>query len=148
MKAKEEDEISTFPQALTIRYFQLVNNRQLTEAQRQLQRIKQKARKTQWDDGYCEALQGLLLAQKTNGNQYTFLQNLNSKDITTIRQHREDFLKHVNNRFQEDYDRGFFSAWADYTQLLIKTIIDSTSGNDVEGQTSIIQYAESTRKPA
>jgi hypothetical protein len=84
----------------------------------------------------------MLLAQKNNGNQYTFLQNLNPKDKTTIEQYKKEFSKRIKSRFQDDFDRGFFSAWHDYTQLLLKTIEETKPKPDPEGQTSIIQYAK------
>jgi len=136
----------TFPQALTTRYFQLINDRQLTEAHRTLQRIKEKIPKTKWDHGYYKALQGILLAQKTNGNQHTFLSNINPNDKTTIEKYKNEFSKRVKSRFHDDFDRGFFSAWTDYTQLLIKTMNERKPKTNTEGQTSIIQYAETTQK--
>lgn len=139
--------MASFPQALTTRYFQLINNRQFTEAQRELQRIKQRMQRTEWNHGYYRALYGMLLAQKTNGNQYIFLQNLNPNDKATLKQHKNEFQEHVTSRFQEDFDRGFFSAWHDYTRLLIKTIDKTKPKPDTEGQTSIIHYAEATQKP-
>ena len=110
-----------FPKALTTRYFQLITNRQFTEAQRELQRIKEQIKKTEWNHGYYRALKGMLLAQKHNGNPYTLLQNLNTNDKTTLKHHKQEFQKHIQNRFHDDYDRGYFSAWHDYTRLLIKT---------------------------
>ena len=136
----------TFPQTLTTRYFQLINNRKLTEAQRTLERIKQETPKTNWDRGYYKALQGMILAQKNNDSQYTLLSNINTNNKTTIEQHRNEFSKHVKGRFHDDFDRGFFSAWVDYTQLLISAINERKRKADTEGQTSIIQYAESTQK--
>ena len=138
----------TFPQALATRFFQLINNRQFTEAQRELERIKGKTPETKWDHGYYKALQGMLLAQKANGNQHTFLQNINLNDKTAIEQHKGGFSKRVKSRFHDNFDRGFFSAWVDYTQLLIRTIEESNPKPDSEGQTRIIQYAESSQKVA
>ena len=134
----------TIPQPLVTRYLQLINNRQFTEAHRQLQRIKQKTPKTEWNHGYYKALQGMLLAQKRNDNQYAFLQNLNLKDKTALQQHKKEFLAHVQNRFNEDFDRGYFSAWHDYTRLLIKTLKEQNPkpNTDSKGQTSITHYAE------
>lgn len=138
----------TFPQTLTVRFFQLINSRQFTEAQRTLQRIKTEIQENEWNHGYYRGLYGMLLAQKTNGNQYSFLSNINPNDKTAIKQHKNEFLRRVQGRFHDDFDRGFFSAWTDYTRLLIKTIDESKPKMDPEGQTSIIQYAESIRKPA
>ena len=133
----------TFPQALTTRFFQLINNHKLTEAQRQLQRIKQQMPNKEWDHGYYKALQGILLTRKTNGNQHAFLSNFNPNDKAAVEQHRNEFSKRVKSRFYDNFDRGFFSAWTDYTQLLIKTIDETKPNTDHEGQTSIVHYAES-----
>ncbi|UCH31158.1 MAG: hypothetical protein JSV05_06520 [Candidatus Bathyarchaeota archaeon] len=134
----------SFPQALTTRYFQLIKNRQFTEAQRELQRIKQKTPKTTWNHGYCKALQGMLLARKSNGNQYTFLQNLNINDNAQLLRYKKEFQKHLESRFHEDFDRGFFSAWNDYTRLLIKTL-EEAQPEDNEGQTRLIHYTNSSQ---
>jgi len=99
--------------------------------------------KKEWDHGYYKALQGILLTRKTNGNQHAFLSNFKANDKTMIKQHRDEFSKRVKNRFYDNFDRGFFSAWTDYTQLLLKTIDETKPKTDPEGQTSIIQYAES-----
>jgi cyclopropane fatty-acyl-phospholipid synthase-like methyltransferase len=131
------------PQAFITRYFQLINNRQFTEAQRELQRIREKITKTEWNRGYYRALLGMLLAQKHNGNQYTFFSNMNPHDKTSLKRHKNEFQAHIQSRFHDDYDRGFFSAWHDYTRLLIKTAEDSKPKQ--EGQTSIIRYSETTQ---
>lgn len=88
----------------------------------------------------------MLLTRKTNGNQHAFLQNINPNSKTAVEQYKNEFSKHIKSRFHDDFDRGFFSAWTDYTQLLIKTIEESKPKADPEGQTSIAQYAESTQK--
>jgi hypothetical protein len=135
--------MTTMPQPHITRYFQLLNNRQFTAAQRTLKRIKQQTKKTQWNKGYYKALKGMLLAQKNNDNNYAFLSNLNPKDKPTLQQHKKEFQKHVQNRFHDDYDRGFFSAWHDYTRLLIKTLKEQAKPKtDNNGQTSITHYSD------
>jgi len=100
----------------------------------------------EWNHGYYRALSGMLLAKKTNGNQYTFIQNFNQNSKADVEQYRNEFSERVRSRFHDDFDRGFFSAWSDYTRLLIKTIDESKPETDIEGQTSIIHYSETTRK--
>jgi hypothetical protein len=111
-----------FPQAFIVRYFQLINSRQFTEAQRELQRIKEKIPRTEWTRGYYRALLGMLLAQKHNGNQYTFLNTINTVDKTALKRYKAEFQAQTQNRFHDEYDRGYFTAWQDYTRLLLKTI--------------------------
>ncbi|UCG36278.1 MAG: hypothetical protein JSV64_06605 [Candidatus Bathyarchaeota archaeon] len=141
----------SFPQALTVRYFQLVNNRRFTEAQRELQRIKGKIEMNDWNKGYYRALQGMLLARKHNGNQYTLLHNLDKEDRETLAYHREEFLKYVRGRFAKDFDRGYFSAWNDYIRLLLKSCEETDSEihpQEPGAQTSITKYTETSQLPA
>ena len=108
------------PFVMVTRFFQLVKNRQFAEAERELERIKQKMKNNEWNQGYLGALNGILLSTKTNNDNYSLLSRINPKDGKTLKEYRREFLKQVSNRLREDYDKGFFSAWADYTRILIK----------------------------
>ena len=108
------------PFAMITRFFQLVENRQFAEAERELERIRQKMENNEWNKGYLQALSGILLSTKMNDDQYSFLSKINSKDGKTLREYRKEFLKHVNNHLRDDYDKGYFLAWADYTRVLIR----------------------------
>jgi len=105
---------------LVTRFFQLVTNKRFAEAERELQRLKRKTQKTEWNRGYYKALYGILIARKANGDQYAFVSNLDLEDLDLIESYREEFLKHVKNRLHDEYDRGFFSAWADYMRVILK----------------------------
>jgi len=105
--------------ALVTRYFQLLVNRQFAEAQRELERIKQKMHKTEWNRGYFRALYGMLLARRSNNNDsYAFLSKMDLSDKEALHGYRREFLDHVKNRLHGDFDRGFFSAWADCMRVL------------------------------
>jgi len=107
------------PSALVTRYFQLVVNRQFTEAKRELERIKQKMHKTEWNRGYFRALYGMLLARRSNNNDsYAFFSKLDLNDKAALHGYRREFLDHVRNRLHGDFDRGFFSALADCMRVL------------------------------
>ena len=107
------------PSALVTRYFQLVVNRQFTEAKRELERIKQKMHKTEWNRGYFRALYGMLLARRSNNNDsYAFFSKLDLNDKAALHGYRREFLEHVKNRLHGDFDRGFFSALADCMRVL------------------------------
>jgi hypothetical protein len=110
------------PSALVTRFFQLVVNKQLTEAERELERIKQKMHKTEWNRGYFRALYGMMLARRSNNNNgsYTFFSKLEFEDKAALHSYRHEFLEHVKNRLHGDFDRGFFSAWADCIRVLSK----------------------------
>lgn len=108
------------PSILATQYFQLVAKRQFAEAERILERIKLKAEKTERNRGYLQALHGILLSNKSNNDQYAFLPNISLNDKTALEKHRREFLKHTRNSLHAEYDRGFFSAWADFTRVLLK----------------------------
>jgi len=120
---------------LATQYFQLVAKRQFAEAERILERVKIKAEKTERNRGYIQALHGILLSNKSNNDQYTFLANINLNDKTAIEKHRREFLKHTRNSLHAEYDRGFFNAWADFTRILLKLEnIPQPQANHIETQ--------------
>lgn len=101
------------------RFFQLATRRRFAEAERVLERIKLKVQETEWNRGYFEALNGILLAQKSN-DDYAFLSNLDLNKEDELKKYRREFLKQSRNKIHADYDRGFFSAWADYMRVSIR----------------------------
>jgi hypothetical protein len=101
------------------RFFQLATRRRFAEAERVLERIKLKVQETEWNRGYFEALNGILLTQKSN-DEYAFLSNLDLNNEDELKKHRREFLKQSRNKIHADYDRGFFSAWADYMRVSIR----------------------------
>jgi viroplasmin and RNaseH domain-containing protein len=104
--------------AYVVRFFQLVTARQLTEAERELQRIKEKIERTEWNHGYYRALHGMLLSKRHNNDQTTFLSTIDPTDKRAILDFRREFQEKMESRLYTDYDRGFFSAWADYMSVL------------------------------
>jgi len=110
----------TIPKVYVARFFQLVTTRQFAEAERILERLKQKIQMSERNRGYFQALYGMLLAQRNNDDRYAFLSNLNIKDKKELQTYRREFLRKSEHRLHADYDRGFFSAWADYMRILPK----------------------------
>jgi len=124
------------PSALVTRYFQLVINRQFTEAKRELERIKQKMHKTEWNRGYFRALYGMLLARRSNNNDsYAFFSKLDLNDKGALHGYKREFLDHVKNKLHGDFDRGFFSAWADCMRLLSRIdVANIPNANDTASE--------------
>ena len=122
-------------QALVTRYFQLIFNRQFTEATRELERLKQKMQKTEWNRGYFRALYGMYLSRKNNGDAYAFFSKLDLTDKTALHGYRKEFLDHMQNGLHGDFDRGYFSALADCMRILTRMDIqrpESSKSTDVE----------------
>ena len=113
-------------QALVTRYFQLIVKRQFTEATRELERIKQKMQKTEWNRGYFRALYGMYLSRKTNGDGYAFFSKLDLTDSAALHGYRREFLDHMRNGRHGDFDRGYFSAWADCMRILTRMDVPSS----------------------
>ncbi|TRO46117.1 hypothetical protein E2P65_06310 [Candidatus Bathyarchaeota archaeon] len=101
-----------------VRFFQLLKGRRFAEAERVLERVKQNTNETEWNRGYIHALEGVLLAQKSN-DSYAYIKNVNLDDEKDLKKSRKEFLKEYKNKIHTDFDRGFFAAWADY--MLIST---------------------------
>jgi len=108
------------PSAFVTRFFQLVTKRRYVEAERILERLKQRIQKTEWNSGYFQALHGIFLAKKSNNDRYAFLSNNDFNNPDELKNYRREFLKHTKNKLHADYDRGFFSAWANYMHVLTK----------------------------
>ena len=119
-------------QALVTRYFQLIVNRQFTEAERELERIKQRMQKTEWNRGYFRALYGIYLSRRSSAtDDYAFFSKLDLTDKAALHNYRKEFLEHMGNGLHGDFDRGYFSAWADCMRILTRMDIPtSQNGND------------------
>jgi hypothetical protein len=115
------------PSALVTRFFQLIISRQFTEAERELERLKQKMHKTEWNRGYFRALYGMYLSRKTNGDAYAFFPKLDLTDKAALHSYKREFLDHVGSKLHGDFDRGFFSAWADCMRVLSRMNIPDLS---------------------
>ena len=123
------------PQALVTRYFQLIVNRQFTEAERELERLKQKMQKTEYNRGYFRALYGMYLSRKTNNDNYALFSKLDLTDKPSLHMYRREFLEHTKNGLHGDFDRGYFSAWSDCMRILAKLEVPNataSSGKDSE----------------
>jgi len=123
---------------LVTRFFQLLVNRQFAEAERELERIKQKMHKTVWNRGYFRGLYGMLIARKSNNDDYAFLPKLDLNDKNVLRNYRKEFQGHVKSKLHGDFDRGFFSAWAKFMRVLSKLAV-----NESEAKSEISEKTES-----
>ena len=116
-------------QALVTRYFQLIVNRQFTEAERELERVKQKMQKTDWNRGYFRALYGMYLSRKTSNDNYALFSKLYLTDKPSLHMYRREFLEHTKNGLHGDFDRGYFSAWSDCMRILARLEIPSVNAS-------------------
>jgi len=137
-------------QALVTRYFQLIINRQFTEAERELERIKQKMQKTEWNRGYFRALYGIYLSCKNSAtDDYAFFSKLDLTDKVALHNNRKEFLEHMGNGLHGDFDRGYFSAWADCMRILTRMNVGaSQNGNGKADKEEKIETLKSDKSQA
>ncbi|MDR0797415.1 MAG: hypothetical protein LBE70_01660 [Nitrososphaerota archaeon] len=108
------------PQALVTRYFQLIVNKQYAEAERELERVKQKLQKTEWNRGYFRALYGMYLSRKNANDTHAFFSKLDLSDKVSLHTYRREFLDNMRSGLHGDFDRGYFSAWGDCMRILTR----------------------------
>jgi hypothetical protein len=134
------------PQALVTRFFQLLVNRQFTEAERELEKLKQKMHKTEWNRGYFRALYGMYLSRRSNGDAYAFFPKLDLNDKAALHSYRREFLEHTRNGLHGEFDRGFFSAWADCMRVLSRIDVASLpNANGAMSENGKIQTLKSDK---
>jgi hypothetical protein len=133
-------------QALVTRYFQLIVARQFTEAERELEKVKQKMQKTEWNRGYFRALYGMYLSRKNTADDYAFFTKLDLSDKVALNNYRKEFLSHMGNGLHGDFDRGYFSAWADCMRILSR--MDIPSANEKTAEPEKIETLRSDKSQA
>jgi len=121
------------PKTLVTQYFQLLVNRQFTEAERNLEQIKQKMQKTDWNRGYFRALYGMYLSRKSSNDNYSLFSKLDFSDKVALHAYRREFLEHTNNGLHGDFDKGYFSAWSECMRIIARLDIPNpTASSDKE----------------
>ena len=118
------------PKVYATRFFQLITTRQFAEAERILERLRQKIQVSERNRGYFQALYGMLLAQRSNGDRYAFLSSADLNNKKMIKAYRQEFQSHVDSRLHGDYDRGFFEAWVDFMRILPKLELPAVQANN------------------
>ena len=120
MKSKNADRSpQEVLQVSPAKFFQTIKARAWTEAEKELDTIRQKSQDSAWSRGYVKALEGLLLTNKNNDDKYLFLpKTLENPSEERIRSLRNEFAEFASNELHGDYDRGFFKALVEYLGLI------------------------------
>jgi len=97
---------------------QHVGERAWTDAEKELDTIKQKSDSTQWSRGYVKALEGLMLTYRNDDDKYIYLPRaLANKTSQENEALKKDFAEFAASEIHGEYDRGFFKALEDYLSL-------------------------------
>ena len=100
-------------------FFQLLTQRKKTAARKTLERIKQNGETSQWQGGYINALDGMITASVKSSNRSAFINQINIERCDDL---NKMFLKQSENILLTDFDKGYFTAWANYMQMLKPTV--------------------------
>jgi hypothetical protein len=100
------------------RYVLFLNERRMSDAEKLLQQIKERLKTTPWDRGFFNALEGIFAAFRAKDNPYFYATQIDPSDTKKLRQLRKEFLEESTNLLQNEFDQGFFSAWAEYVKDL------------------------------
>ena len=95
-------------------FHELIDGR-LSSANKILQRIKNEACSTEWQSGYLNALRGMLSASSSKNDKFVLINKIEVKEADKL---TKIFSRYSKNRMQNEFDRGFFKAWVDYTTIL------------------------------
>jgi hypothetical protein len=85
--------------------------------------------KTEWNRGYFRALYGMYLSRKNSGDEASLFSKLDFSDNVALHGYRREFLDHTKNGLHGDFDRGYFSAWADCMRVLARMDIPNPQRN-------------------
>jgi hypothetical protein len=100
------------------RYVLFLYERRMSEAEKVLQQIKEKLKTTPWDQGFLNAVEGIFAAFRAKDNPYFYATQIDPTNTKKLRQLRKEFLEESTNLLQNEFDQGFFSAWAEYVKNL------------------------------
>jgi hypothetical protein len=116
------------PEDAINRFFQNVETRAWTDAEKELGIIREKGQNTAWFKGYVKALEGLLWTYRSNDDKYIYLPRVLSNPLEeSLDQLRKDFGEFAASEIHGEYDRGYFKALEDYVNLLSKLRIHPTA---------------------
>ncbi|MEM4246044.1 MAG: hypothetical protein QW390_01970 [Candidatus Bathyarchaeia archaeon] len=99
------------------KYFNLLIDKRYKEAEELLRILRSSVDTSKKGRGYWQALEGLLLTCKANGEKSLYLKAaISSRE--GLNEARREFTDHARNPLHDDYDRGYFEALLDYIEEL------------------------------
>ena len=101
-------------------YLENVHDRKFTDAERELETLKEKKfPDEEYQKGYINAMEGLLLSVRS-GADSDFYNRTNGTE-KTLKDYVKEFKEFRKLPIRTQFDQGFFSAWTDITQYRINT---------------------------
>jgi hypothetical protein len=134
----------TIPETQVSKFLEHVSERAWTDAEKELDTIRQKSDSSQWSKGYVKALEGLMLTYRNNDDRYIFLPKVLATGAKeTIGNLKKEFSDFASNELHSEYDRGYFKALDDYLNL-----IDHSKSVPAQGESPHDEQATLDQSPA
>jgi len=107
--------VSVSPEAA--KYFQLLIDHKIPEAEKELESLRGSGRATEWTKGYLKALEGLHQLAEGTDDRYLYLakERLEGDHLAKV---QNEFSAEAQRQHHGDYDRGYFKALADFATYL------------------------------
>jgi len=119
----------TLPETAIDKYLQLIVERKIADAEKELEDLRPKISNSEWNRGYVKALEGLLMTRKANNDNYLFFAK-KEFDKKSLRPLAKDFAQNASSPLYGDYDRGYFSALARLVRIMEEAGVYSLSNNN------------------
>src|SRR5437667_2086118 len=137
---------NVIPQVLVNRFLEYVETRAWTDAEKELDIIRQKSDNSQWSRGYVKALEGLMLTYRNNDDKYIFLPKiLANRTEDAISNLKKEFSEFATNELHGEYDRGYFKALDDYFTLLANMKNQRTPADATTPQQATLDQSTASR---
>lgn len=112
-------------------YFKLIVERNLAAAERTLLEIRKTTKEAEWERGYLNALEGMLVAERSGDTRYVYLSRLDLKNHKKIEEARKTFQMEARNVLEGEFDRGFFSAWSEFLRM-VRSSLETEKSDEPE----------------
>ncbi len=89
-----------------------------------------------------------LTRKSTATDDYAFFSKLDIADKVALNNYRKEFLAHMGNGLHGDFDRGYFSAWADCMRILSRMETPSTHNGKPVSEEEKIETLKSDKSQA
>jgi len=101
-----------------LQYARSLESRQFANAMHIYEEIRSKLKDSEWSRGYLQALKGIYLVKRSD-DQYAFFSKKDI-EIEELKRFVRRFLKNTRSKLLPEFDKGYFTAAAEYTKALIE----------------------------
>jgi len=123
------DSLPRKSKSLANEFFKLILERNLAAADRTLIEINRTMKNSGWERGYLNALEGMIVAERSGDTRYVYLSRLDLKNHKRLEEARRTFQTESKNTLEGEFDRGFFSAWSDFLRTA-RLELDAEKGEE------------------